>query len=128
MPFANGQPSSPYNSEQQRRDRGQHAATAEDVTIQTNKDDRDKSQAEILTEKKHNRYIIESSQTAESLLLPDLFRKIYGDHYLAGEVYDPAHYIRANESSEAISIVARGPDSMPVGHVALVTSAPHRGV
>ena len=61
-------------------------------------------------------------------MLPDLFRKIYGDHYLAGEVYDPAHYIGANESGEGVSIVARGSDGLPVGHVALVASAPNKGV
>lgn len=86
------------------------------------------STAQLQTKKEQNKYEIAAFQTADSLLLPDLFRKIYGDHYLAGEVYDPAHYIRANESGEGISIVARGLDDMPVGHVALVTSAPYRGV
>jgi hypothetical protein len=86
------------------------------------------STAQLQTKKEQNKYEIAAFQTADSLLLPDLFRKIYGDHYLAGEVYDPGHYIRANESGEGISIVARGPDELPVGHVALVTSAPYRGV
>ena len=86
------------------------------------------STAQLQTKKEQKKYEIEAFQTADSLLLPDLSRKIYGDHYLAGEVYDPGHYIQANESGDGISIVARGPDELPVGHVALVTSAPYRGV
>ena len=86
------------------------------------------STGQIQQEKEQNKYKVDAFHPADSLLLPDLFRKIYGDHYLAGEVYDPAHYIRTNESGESMSIIARGQDGMPVGHVALVTSAPHQGV
>ena len=94
----------------------------------TNKEGRDMTQATAELKKEQNKYNIAAFSTADSLLLPDLFRKIYGEHYLAGEVYDPAHYIQANETGDAISIVARGPDGLPVGHVALVASAPYRGV
>jgi hypothetical protein len=86
------------------------------------------TQALVESKKEQNKYNIAEFSTADSLLLPDLFRKIYGEHYLSGEVYDPAHYIEANETGDAISIVARGPDGLPVGHVALVASAPYRGV
>lgn len=86
------------------------------------------TRAQVQPGKEQTRYEISDFQTADSLLLPNLFRKIYGDHYLSGEVYDPAHYIRANGSGEAISIVARGRDGLPVGHVALIASAPYRGV
>ncbi len=86
------------------------------------------AQASHALEKERNKYYISAFNTGDSLLLPDLFRTIYGEHYLAGEVYDPAHYIRANETRDGISIVARGVDATPVGHVAVMASAPYKGV
>jgi hypothetical protein len=60
--------------------------------------------------------------------LPDLFRKIYGEHYLSADVYDPAHYVRANQSGDYTSLLARDGRGAPVGHLAMMASAPFHGV
>jgi len=75
-----------------------------------------------------NKYDIDCFRPADAYVLPDLFRRTYGEHYLVGEVYDPAHYWRANADGSAISLVARGRDGLPAGHLGLLASPPYRGV
>jgi hypothetical protein len=53
-----------------------------------------------------------------------LYREVYGDHYPAKVVYDPAGLIRQEETGEAHRLVARSPSGEVVGHIALFRSSP----
>jgi hypothetical protein len=78
--------------------------------------------------KEQNVYIFDGLDAHDAAHLPGLFRKIYGDHYLSADVYNPDHYIDTNRRGEIVSLVARGQDGIPVGHLAMMYSAPYRGV
>jgi len=79
-------------------------------------------------ETEQNQYKINAFEPADAGHLPNLFRRIYGDHYLSASVYDPQAYSRANADGSGQSLVARGPDGLPVGHLAILKAAPNPGV
>ena len=57
-----------------------------------------------------------------------LFRKVYGDGYPVKIYYDPTALIRANESGDCCSIVARNESGEVVGVTHLYRSAPYGGI
>lgn len=73
-------------------------------------------------------YGISNFRNRDAAHLPNLFRRIYGDHYLAAEVYDPNAYRDANAAGTCRSLVAHGADGWPVGHLGILDSAPDTGV
>lgn len=82
----------------------------------------------FVSEKEQIKYNIDGFTSGDAAYLPDLFRKIYGEHYLAAEVYDPEAYIRANANGSGRSLIARDDEGSPVGHLAILHSAPDTGV
>lgn len=87
-----------------------------------------KSLATASSQKEQTTYIIDGFAPQDADRLPDLFRRIYGDHYLSADVYDPQAYRRANADGSCHSLVARGPGGAPVGHLGILKSAAHPGV
>lgn len=56
------------------------------------------------------------------------FRTVYGEHYVSGAVYDPSYFVKGNADGSLRSFIARAEDGELVGHLALVHSAPYRGL
>jgi len=81
-----------------------------------------------VAEKEHNKYILDHFDPNDAHRLPDLFRRIYGDHYLADDVYDPAALERANSEGTGRSLVARAADGAAIGHLAILKTAPNPAV
>lgn len=81
-----------------------------------------------IREKEQNRYIIGDFDPKDAHRLPDLFRRIYGEHYLSDDVYDPDALERANADGSGRSLVARAANGAPVGHLAILKTAPNPGV
>ena len=84
--------------------------------------------ADMQLQLEQNKYDLSAIQDNDPEHLPDLFRSIYGEHYLSDAVYDPQHYRRAHAEGSARSLVARDEAGQPVGHLATIKAAPNPGV
>ena len=78
--------------------------------------------------KEQIKYDIDRFSPEDAEPLPSLFRKIYGNHYLTDQVYDPAASRRANADGSCQSLIARNDHGLPVGHLGIVQSAPYTDV
>ncbi len=83
---------------------------------------------EFSLQKEQIRYKLSNFTQDDACQLPDLFRQIYGEHYLSADVYDPKAFCRANGDGSSQSLIARSGDGRAIGHLAILKSAPNPGV
>lgn len=72
-------------------------------------------------------FVIDPFRPGDAVDIAAAFRRVYGDHYPAPSVYDPASFIEANLSGKATSFIVRDGGGAFAGHLALVASAPFDG-
>lgn len=70
-------------------------------------------------------YTLARLEPRDAAIVPDGFRRVYGDAYLSAAVYDADALARALRRGEQISFVARHADGDFAGHIALKRSAPN---
>ena len=69
-------------------------------------------------------FVITEFRPSDAADIASAFRRVYGDHYPAPSVYDPASFTEANQSGKATSFVVRDRQGCFAGHLAMVASAP----
>lgn len=69
-------------------------------------------------------FVIDRFHPEDAVEIADAFRRVYGDHYPARSVYDPASFIADNHSGKATSFIVRDAAGSFAGHIALVANAP----
>jgi RimJ/RimL family protein N-acetyltransferase len=62
---------------------------------------------------------------SEASVIPEGFRRVYGEDYLSAAVYDEAAIARALEDGSQRSFLATAPDGSFAGHIALTRGAPN---
>ncbi|MGP1254267.1 MAG: hypothetical protein ACTS10_07645 [Kiloniellales bacterium] len=73
-------------------------------------------------------YTIARIGPEEASLIPDGFRRVYGENYLSSAVYDTEAIGEALRSGEQISFLARHISGEFAGHIALRRSAPNANI
>lgn len=69
-------------------------------------------------------FLIDRFHPEDAVDIAAAFRRVYGDHYPARSVYDPASFIADNRSGKATSFIVRDGAGSFAGHIALVANAP----